>query len=140
MSKLELEDMLLDESTCHTVCTILSSGSRCIADNSYGPQVLLLQLTGSVFLAPISAFDQTLAEDPRTNRLEDSMLLWRSVVMNRLIADVNIVLFLNKCDLLKAKLEGGVQLAYHMVSYGDRPNDYEAVSTCTLSSSSIVSS
>ncbi|KAI5116845.1 hypothetical protein M0805_006077 [Coniferiporia weirii] len=82
-----------------------------------------------IFLAPISAFDQTLAEDQRVNRLEDSMLLWRSVVSNKLLADVNIVLFLNKCDLLKAKLEAGVSLVYHMVSYRDRPNDYESVSS-----------
>ncbi|KAH8107450.1 G-alpha-domain-containing protein [Phellopilus nigrolimitatus] len=81
-----------------------------------------------IFLAPISAFDQTLAEDPRVNRLEDSMLLWRSVISNKLLADVNVVLFLNKCDLLKAKLDAGVSLAYHMYSYRDRPNDYESVS------------
>lgn len=83
-----------------------------------------------IFLAPISAFDQTLAEDPRVNRLEDSMLLWRSVVSNKLLASTNIILFLNKCDLLKAKLEAGVSLAYHMPSYRDRPNDYESVSKC----------
>ncbi|EJD04660.1 G-alpha-domain-containing protein [Fomitiporia mediterranea MF3/22] len=81
-----------------------------------------------IFLAPISAFDQTLAEDPRVNRLEDSMLLWRSVISNKLLKDTNIVLFLNKCDLLKAKLDAGVSLAYHMPSYRDRPNDYESVS------------
>ena len=83
-----------------------------------------------IFLAPISAFDQTLAENSRVNRLEDSMLLWRSVISNKLLADVNIILFLNKCDLLKAKLEAGVSLAFHMVSYKDRPNDYESVAAC----------
>lgn len=83
-----------------------------------------------IFLAPISAFDQTLAEDPRVNRLEDSMLLWRSVVSNKLLRNVNIILFLNKCDLLKAKLDAGVSLAYHMTSYRDRGNDYESVSKC----------
>ncbi|KAF8913167.1 guanine nucleotide binding protein, alpha subunit [Gymnopilus junonius] len=77
-----------------------------------------------IFLAPISVFDQ----DPRVNRLEDSLLLWRSVVSNKLLANVNIVLFLNKCDLLQAKLEAGVRLNQHMISYGDRPNDYESVS------------
>lgn len=85
-----------------------------------------------IFLAPISAFDQTLAEDARVNRLEDSMLLWRSVVANKLLQDVCIILFLNKCDLLRAKLETGVALAYHMPSYNDRPNDYESVSKCAF--------
>lgn len=75
-----------------------------------------------IFLAPISAFDQVLAEvcatdgrrdritngrpamqDPSVNRLEDSMLLWQSVTSSKLLANVNIVLFLNKCDLLKVR-------------------------------------
>ncbi|KIM47717.1 hypothetical protein M413DRAFT_439393 [Hebeloma cylindrosporum] len=81
-----------------------------------------------IFLAPISVFDQVLTEDPRVNRLEDSLLLWKSVVSNKLLANGNIVLFLNKCDLLQAKLEAGVRLNHHMISYGDRPNDYDSVS------------
>jgi hypothetical protein len=56
-----------------------------------------------IFLAPISTFDQNLEEDPRVNRLEDSLLLWKSVVANKLLASVNIVLFLNKCDLLQVR-------------------------------------
>ncbi|KAI0054938.1 G-alpha-domain-containing protein [Artomyces pyxidatus] len=85
-------------------------------------------VTAIIFLAPISAFDQVLAEDSRVNRLEDSLLLWRTVVANKLLARVNIVLFLNKCDLLQAKLEAGVQLKNHLITYGDRPNDYDSVS------------
>ncbi|KDQ51103.1 hypothetical protein JAAARDRAFT_199327 [Jaapia argillacea MUCL 33604] len=81
-----------------------------------------------IFLAPVSAFDLVLAEDSRVNRLEDSLLLWKSVVSNKLLAGVNIILFLNKCDLLQAKLDAGVRLNDHMVSYGDRPNDYDSVS------------
>ncbi|KAF8215841.1 guanine nucleotide binding protein, alpha subunit [Mycena galopus ATCC 62051] len=81
-----------------------------------------------IFLAPISAFDQVLAEDPMVNRVEDSLQLWQAVVSNKLLAKVNIVLFLNKCDLLQAKLEAGVRLNHYMISYGDRPNDYDSVS------------
>jgi len=81
-----------------------------------------------IFLAPISAFDQVLVEDPKVNRMEDSLLLWKTVVANRLLENVNIILFLNKCDLLKAKLESGVRLSQHLHSYRDKPNDYAAVS------------
>ncbi|KAJ3574609.1 hypothetical protein NP233_g1644 [Leucocoprinus birnbaumii] len=113
------------------------------------------EVNAIIFLAPISAFDQVLAEDPRINRLEDSLLLWKSLVSNPLLAKVNIILFLNKCDLLQvgrssfnssyprhvfantisppsriaqSKLEAGVRLSHHMYTYGDRPNDYESVS------------
>ena len=36
-----------------------------------------------IFLAPISAFDQVLVEEPDVNRVEDSLLLWRSVVASK---------------------------------------------------------
>ncbi|KAF8548872.1 guanine nucleotide binding protein, alpha subunit [Imleria badia] len=67
-----------------------------------------------IFLAPISAFDQVLLEDPKVNRLEDSFLLWRSIVSNKLLMDT--------------KLKAGVRLKDHIVQYGDRPNDYDNVS------------
>jgi hypothetical protein len=67
-----------------------------------------------------------LAGDPSVNRLEDT-LLWKQLVSNRLLAHVNIVLFLHKCDLLQRKLAGGVRLAQYMTSYRDRPNDFESV-------------
>ena len=101
-----------------------------------------------IILVPISAFDQQLAEvctapnsvdisspcpqDRYMNRLEDSVGLWKSVIENKVLAHVNIVLFLNKCDLLKKKLESGVRLNHYMPSY-NRPNDYETVSQCTSS-------
>ncbi|OCH87568.1 G-alpha-domain-containing protein [Obba rivulosa] len=81
-----------------------------------------------IFLVPISAFDQVLAEDPRVNRLDDSIQLWQNVISNKLLANVNIILFLNKCDLLKAKLDSGVRLNRYMTSYRDRPNDYASIS------------
>ncbi|KAF9804442.1 hypothetical protein IEO21_09402 [Rhodonia placenta] len=78
-----------------------------------------------IFLAPISGFDQTLAEDKSVNRLEDSVLLWKAVCANKLLARVNLVLFLNKCDILAAKLASGVRLAKYVRSFGERANDSE---------------
>lgn len=107
-----------------------------------------------IFLAPISAFDQQLAEvrthdtlcsqagggvltaervlgyqDPKVNRLEDSFMLWKSVIESKLLAHVNIILFLNKCDLLRKKVDSGVRLNHYMPTY-NRPNDYDTVSQC----------
>ncbi|KAJ8474612.1 hypothetical protein ONZ51_g7112 [Trametes cubensis] len=80
-----------------------------------------------IFLAPISAFDQTLVEDRSINRLEDSVLLWKEVCSNKLLAKVDLVLFLNKCDILASKLKSGVRLAKYVRSFGDRPNEPEVV-------------
>ncbi|KAF8629170.1 hypothetical protein AX17_005755 [Amanita inopinata Kibby_2008] len=81
-----------------------------------------------IFLAPISSFDQVLEEDPAVNRLEDSILLWKSVVSNPLLKRTEVVLFLNKIDILKAKLAAGVSFGHYVISYGDRPNDFEHAS------------
>lgn len=81
-----------------------------------------------IFLAPISGFDETLAEDPTVNRLEDSILLWKSIVSNPLLQNAQTVLFLNKFDLFKAKLDAGIQFGQHVVSYGNRPNISENAS------------
>ncbi|KAH0834717.1 G-protein alpha subunit-domain-containing protein [Lanmaoa asiatica] len=81
-----------------------------------------------IFLAPISGFDQVLAEDRSVNRLEDSVLLWKAVCSNKLLANVDLVLFLNKCDILEAKLNSGIRLSKYVRSYGDRSNDIETAS------------
>jgi len=80
-----------------------------------------------IFLAPLSPFDSALAEDRKLNCLEDSLLLWREICTNKLLLNVPLVLFLNKSDLLRKKLEDGVQVSKYVVSFGGRPNTYEEV-------------
>lgn len=63
---------------------------------------------------------------------EDSVLLWKSVCSNKLLANVELVLFLNKCDLLDAKLKSGIRLSKYVRSYGNRPNDVDTVAKCTF--------
>lgn len=70
-------------------------------------------ITAIIFLAPISAFDEylpTSEDQTRMNKLEDTFLLWKDVVSNRLLAKVIIVLFMNKIDVLNAKINSGVDV------------------------------
>lgn len=61
-----------------------------------------------IFLAPISCFDETLAEDKRVNRLQDSLLLWKAVCSTKILARVQFILvslgalvvYGNRIDLL----------------------------------------
>lgn len=88
-------------------------------------------LNAIIFLAPISCFDEKLAEDRRVNRLEDSLLLWKAVCANKLLRHTQLTLFLNKCDLLEKKLEAGVQFRNYVPSYGEgKRNDVETVTKC----------
>jgi hypothetical protein len=97
----------------------------------------------------LACFDQSLAEDKRVNRVEDSLLLWKSICSSKLLAKVRsyyssvffpvtqnsnkveLILFLNKCDLLAKKLEAGIRLAKFVPSFKDHPNNLETVTKCT---------
>ncbi|KAB5592010.1 Guanine nucleotide-binding protein alpha subunit [Ceratobasidium theobromae] len=84
--------------------------------------------TAIVFLAPISAYDQYLEEDPQMNRIHDSLQLWTQITTSPILKDVHLVLFLNKCDVLRAKLAAGIKVKKYITSFGDRPNEYNSVS------------
>ncbi|KAF5366156.1 hypothetical protein D9758_005771 [Tetrapyrgos nigripes] len=89
-------------------------------------------VTVIIFLAPISAFNMALAEDPSVNRLADSLKIWRTICANKLLANVDLILLLNKIDILDKQLKKGVQFAKYVTSYKDRPNKTEDVSRYLL--------
>ncbi|KAI0296788.1 guanine nucleotide binding protein, alpha subunit [Multifurca ochricompacta] len=80
-----------------------------------------------IFLAPISSFDERLREDRRVNRLEDTYMLWQTLCSLQMLAKTQIILFLNKCDLLEQKLRAGVKVRTHVPSFGNRSNDVDTV-------------
>ncbi|KAI0084041.1 G-protein alpha subunit [Irpex rosettiformis] len=80
-----------------------------------------------IFMAPVSAFDQYLEEDPRTNRIDDSLQLFTNICSHRLLKHAHLVLFLNKTDVLQAKIARGVRVNKYITSYGDRPNEFDSV-------------
>ena len=84
-----------------------------------------------IFLAPINVFDEKLLEDDHTNRLQDSYELWKQVMSNKVLARTQIILFLNKYDLLVKKLNRGVRIADYISSYGERENIPEVAVKCT---------
>lgn len=47
-----------------------------------------------------------------------------------MLAKTQIILFLNKCDLLEQKLRAGVKVRAHVPSFGDRSNDVDTVKKC----------
>ncbi|KAF8491877.1 G-alpha-domain-containing protein [Russula emetica] len=80
-----------------------------------------------LFIAPVSAFNQTLTEDRSVNRLWDSFLLWKSLCVHKLLKKAAFVLLLNKYDLLDVKLQSGIKFRDYVTSYKDRPNNTETV-------------
>ncbi|KAJ7203903.1 G-protein alpha subunit, partial [Mycena pura] len=81
-----------------------------------------------LFLAPL-AFWQCLDEDKKTNRVQDSLQLWRDirVVSSTLLAKTAFIPLFNKRDILEAHITAGVLVKKYVPSFGDRPNDVPTV-------------
>jgi GTPase SAR1 family protein len=62
-------------------------------------------LTAILFVVSLSEYDQTLHEDTGTNRMSESIKLFRGVVGNDALHHVGMVLFLNKEDLFSEKIK-----------------------------------
>jgi len=62
-------------------------------------------VTAVIYCAAISEYDQVIREDGKTNRLHESINLFESICTNRWLANIPIILFLNKKDLFKEKIE-----------------------------------
>ncbi|TKS89573.1 Guanine nucleotide-binding protein subunit alpha-13 [Collichthys lucidus] len=62
-------------------------------------------VTSILFLVSSSEYDQVLMEDRQTNRLRESLNIFETIVNNRVFANVSIILFLNKTDLLEEKVK-----------------------------------
>jgi len=69
----------------------------------------------------ISAYDQVLYEDENVNRLEEALNLFENICNSRWFRDTSIILFLNKCDLFREKIQR-VPLTVAFPEYGGGQN------------------
>ncbi|EPS97641.1 hypothetical protein FOMPIDRAFT_1024939 [Fomitopsis schrenkii] len=81
-----------------------------------------------MFLCPISGFDQVLGEDHVTNRLVDSLKLWKTICSSKLLEKATFILFMNKSDILEKKLKAGIRFVDYVEQYREQPNDFDSVS------------
>ncbi|KAH8923340.1 guanine nucleotide-binding protein alpha-3 subunit [Atractiella rhizophila] len=61
-------------------------------------------VTSIIFCVALSEYDQVLLEENSQNRMDESLLLFESVINSRWFIRTSIILFLNKIDLFRAKL------------------------------------
>jgi len=57
------------------------------------------------------------------------MILWKMVNASKLLFKTEIVLFLNKCDILTAKLKAGARFKSYVPTY-DGTNTMDGVTRC----------
>lgn len=74
-------------------------------------------ITAILFLVSASDFDQTLREDTSKNRLEEAFDVFENVYKSRFIRDAGLIVFLNKQDLLKKKIDQGKRIEKYFPDY-----------------------
>lgn len=58
-----------------------------------------------IFVVSLSEYDQKCYEDDETNRMKESLLLFDEICGSRWFTDIPILLFLNKIDIFKTKIQ-----------------------------------
>jgi guanine nucleotide-binding protein subunit alpha len=61
-------------------------------------------VTGVIFVAAISEYDQVCAEDEKTNRIQEALSLFYEICNSKYLASTAMILFLNKEDILREKI------------------------------------
>jgi guanine nucleotide-binding protein G(i) subunit alpha len=61
-------------------------------------------VTGVIFVAAISEYDQVCAEDEKTNRIQEALTLFYEICNSKYLASTAMILFLNKEDILREKI------------------------------------
>lgn len=74
-------------------------------------------ITAVLFLAASSEFDMKIREDNATNRLTESLALFSEVWSSRFLLGTGFILFLNKQDVLRDKIESGSRLEAYFPEY-----------------------
>uniref|UniRef100_A0A336KC17 CSON006752 protein n=1 Tax=Culicoides sonorensis TaxID=179676 RepID=A0A336KC17_CULSO len=70
-----------------------------------------------LFVISCGDFDQYLREDPRQNRLKESLELFERVWNNRFLLQAGVICFLNKQDVLMSKIAAGKHINQYFPEY-----------------------
>lgn len=63
------------------------------------------QVTAVIFCVALSEYDQVLREDESQNRMQESLLLFEEITNSHWFRNTTFILFLNKLDLFKEKIQ-----------------------------------
>lgn len=85
-------------------------------------------VTAVLFLVAISGYDQCLVEDKEANQMSEALMLFDSICNSQWFVRTSMILFLNKIDLFKIKLQHSRISDYFPEFNGDQ-NDEEAATS-----------
>ncbi|KAJ2538009.1 Guanine nucleotide-binding protein alpha-2 subunit [Coemansia sp. RSA 1853] len=97
---------LCDESSRSTWSYSLSAAQKIIDVTPSKQWIHCFEgVTSIIFCAALSEYDQVLLEDSSHNRMDESLVLFDSIVNSRWFLRTSIILFLNKKDIFEKKIK-----------------------------------
>lgn len=83
-----------------------------------------------LFVVALSGYDSTLTEEPATNKLQESLELFKTICNHDIFKDVSRILFMNKTDLFKEKiLNSGRHLRFYLPSFSGADCDVDTAAS-----------
>ena len=83
-------------------------------------------VTAVIYVVALSDYHLALEEDPETNRMEESLNLFDSIVKCPYMNGTAFILFLNKVDIFEDSIKvNHIQLSDYFPNYNGRPYDVE---------------
>jgi len=83
-------------------------------------------VTAVIFLVAVSEYNQVLWEDANTNRLTESLNVFKEMLNNEFFTDTQFILFLNKKDLFETKIKDGHHLKTNFPKFTGPEGDVDA--------------
>ncbi|XP_051551519.1 guanine nucleotide-binding protein subunit alpha-11-like isoform X1 [Myxocyprinus asiaticus] len=84
-------------------------------------------VTSLIFLASLSEYDQLLEENNKDNRMHESLSLFYTTIHSMWFANSSVILFLNKLDILKEKIQISDLKTYYPEFKGKRRDMQDAM-------------
>lgn len=82
-------------------------------------------VTAVIFCVALSEFDMRLYEDDITNRMQESLKLWKETCGTKWFINTNLILFFTKDDIFREKMTTGASIRSCFTDYNG-PDEYQA--------------
>ncbi|EWC43699.1 guanine nucleotide-binding protein alpha-2 subunit [Drechslerella stenobrocha 248] len=86
-------------------------------------------VTALLFLVAISGYDQCLVEDKDANQMQEALMLFESICNSQWFVRTSIILFMNKIDLFREKINSGTApVKKYFPEYTGNPDSFKEAS------------
>ncbi|SCV68588.1 BQ2448_709 [Microbotryum intermedium] len=99
---IEAHDLQISSKRAYRICDV--AGARGV---KFAWAPFFEDASAIIFICAVSEYNVCDPTDPTRNRLRDALLLFKDICENRLLRSADIIIFMNKVDVLRRKVKSG---------------------------------